>query len=161
MSNPSTSPRPLRWQWSPFSELTASDLYAALQLRQRVFVVEQACAYLDADGDDPLAHHLLGWDGDRLVAYARVFRPGDKYAEASIGRVVSDPDARGQGHGRALFAEALRCTDALTSGAPIRLGAQAYLERFYAGFGFVRASDEYVEDGIPHVQMTRAGERTP
>lgn len=147
------------WQCSPFSELTAGELYAAMEARQRVFVVEQQCPYLDADGSDHLALHLLGWrstaDGLVLSAYARLFPPGVKFAEASIGRVLTDPAARGIGLGRALMSEAIqRMTDA-EWGSSIRLAAQMYLEAFYEEFDFRRVSEPYLEDDIWHVNMLR------
>lgn len=150
----------LRWQFAPFAELAPADLYAALQLRSLVFVVEQTCPFLDIDGSDPEAWHLLGWqdaapNAPLLAAYARLFRPGVKYAEASVGRVVTHPDARRAGAGRALMAESLRRLTALAPGAPVRIGAQKYLERFYGSFGFVRAGDDYLEDGIVHLEMVR------
>ncbi len=151
----------IRWTCTPFAGLTVSDLYAALQLRSLVFVVEQTCPFLDADGSDDQAHHLLGWRerrGDatpRLAAYARLFPPGVKYPEASIGRVVTHPDARRTGTGRALMAEAIARLGTLAPAAPIRIGAQKYLEHFYSTFGFTRASDDYLEDGIVHLEMLR------
>lgn len=151
----------LTWHCAPFAGLALSDLYAALQLRSLVFVVEQTCPFLDADGSDDQAHHLLGWRGvadggrGRLAAYARLFAPGVKYAEASIGRVVTHPDARRTGAGRALMAEAIARLGTLAPGAPIRIGAQKYLERFYGDFGFARAGDDYLEDGIVHLEMVR------
>ena len=149
----------LDWCCTPFAELTVGDLYAALQLRSLVFVVEQTCPFLDADGDDDRAWHLLGWrtvaGGRQLAAYARLFPPAIKYAEASIGRVVTHPDARRTGAGRALMTEAIRTLGQLAPGAPIRIGAQKYLEHFYAGFGFVRAGEDYLEDGIVHLEMIR------
>jgi ElaA protein len=126
-----------------------------------VFVVEQQCVFLDMDGDDDRAWHLLGWApapagaGRVLGAYARLFAPGVKFAEASIGRVVSHPDVRRSGAGRALMAESLRRLRAIAPGAPVRIGAQKYLERFYGAFGFVRAGDDYLEDGIVHLEMVR------
>ena len=149
------------WHFRAFHELTAAELYAVLQLRQMVFVVEQRCPSLDADGSDDHAWHLLGWtaadDGTRrLGTYARVFAPGVKYEEASIGRVVTHPDARGAGLGRLVVAEALRrIEEVVAPGTPVRIGAQRYLERFYEGFGFRRVGDDYDEDGIPHVEMVR------
>ena len=157
---------PLRWQPTPWAALDRDALYAALQLRSLVFVVEQRCPFLDLDGADDAAEHLLGWtrdaDGHPLLgAYARLYRPGIKYAEASIGRVVSHPAVRRTGAGRALMREALDrlvdAPDALAPGAPVRIGAQLYLERFYASFGFARASAVYDEDGIDHVEMERGG----
>lgn len=147
------------WQCCPFNELTVGELYAVLEVRQRVFVVEQKCAYLDADGLDHAAHHLLGWqntsEGLLLAAYARLFPPGIKYTEASIGRVLTHPDARGSGLGKALMEEAIqRIADAQWTG-PIRIAAQMYLQPFYEGFGFRRASDQYLDDGIWHIDMLR------
>ena len=147
------------WQWSAFEALAPDELYAALQLRQMVFVVEQQCVFLDPDGHDQNAWHLLGWAGGEgprwLAGYARVFAPGVKYAPASIGRVITHPKARRTGLGRALVAEALRRLEMLAPGAEIRIEAQLYLARFYAGFGFSRVGEEYLEDGILHVDMLR------
>ncbi len=147
------------WQWSRFQDLKPEDLYEALRLRENVFVVEQQCAYADADGRDPAAWHLLGWaEGDgprRLVAYARVFEPGIRYAEGSVGRVVTAAEVRRTGVGRALMSEALSRLESLAPGQPIRLAAQRYLENFYSGFGFRTASAPYEEDGIIHVDMLR------
>lgn len=150
---------PLSWQCTGFAELSPNDLYAAMELRQRVFVVEQKCAYLDADGIDRRALHLLGWSDEagrrKLVAYARLFPPKIKYAEASIGRVCTHPDVRGTGAGRSLMDEAIRVVEALGFGREIRIAAQMYLERFYEGFGFKRVTDPYLEDDIWHVDMRR------
>jgi ElaA protein len=147
------------WQWSRFSELTTADLYAVIRLREAVFIVEQNCPYPDADGRDPNAWHLPGWEerstGRALVAYARIFEPGVRYDEASIGRVVTAPDVRGTGKGRELMAEALRRIDSLMPGQPIRIAAQRRLEDFYLGLGFKTVSDPYEEDGIIHVDMLR------
>src|SRR5688500_10751968 len=117
------------WDFRAFRDLTTAELYAALRLRQLVFVVEQRCPYLDADGDDDRAWHLLGWTtgggGARtLGGYARVFGPGVKYPEASFGRVVSHPELRRTGVGRLVVAEALRRIEALAPGSPVRIGAQ-------------------------------------
>ena len=147
------------WQCTPFQELTPDDLYAAMTLRQRVFVVEQNCAYLDADGIDSGAHHVFGWkkgdDWQRLVAYARIFPPRVKYAEASIGRVVTSPDERRTGLGQALMIEGIRLIEEKGWGSEIRIAAQMYLERFYEGFGFRRVTEPYTEDDIWHVDMRR------
>ena len=147
------------WQWSPFSELSPEQLYAIVRLREAVFVVEQQCPYPDADGRDPSAWHLLGWyeiDGKRdLVAYARVFEPGVRYTEGSIGRIVTAPSVRGTGIGRALMAEGLRRTETLMPGQRIKIAAQQRLVDFYIGFGFTVVSAPYDEDGIMHVDMIR------
>ncbi|HMH85897.1 MAG TPA: GNAT family N-acetyltransferase [Gemmatimonadaceae bacterium] len=155
----SRGPDDFFWQWSRFSELTAADLYSVVRLREAVFIVEQNCPYPDSDGRDPSAWHLLGWSqrstGRVLVAYARIFEPGVRYDEASIGRVVTAPEVRGTGKGRALMAEALRRIDSLMPGQPIRIAAQRRLEDFYLGLGFKTVSDPYEEDGIIHVDMLR------
>lgn len=146
----------LDWQWKRFPELTLEQLYALLALRSEVFVVEQRSLYLDADGYDAGCFHLLGLTPEgRLGAYLRVLPPGLKYREPSIGRVVTAPWARRQGLGRELFARGVAFLDALHPGVPIRIGAQAYLQRFYEGFGFVREGEVYDEDGIPHIDMRR------
>jgi ElaA protein len=130
-----------------------------MEARQRVFIVEQRCAYLDADGSDHLALHLLGWrstpDGLILSAYARLFPPGVKFKEASIGRVLTHPAVRGSGLGRAVMAEALQRIADAEWGPSIRLAAQMYLQSFYEGFGFRRVTDPYLEDDIWHVDMIR------
>lgn len=147
------------WQWSRFRDLRPEDLYEVVRLRESVFIVEQNCAYPDADGRDPAAWHLLGWiEGDgarRLVAYARVFEPGIRYAEGSVGRVVTAAEVRRTGIGRTLLSEALTRLDGLAPGQPIRIAAQRYLEGFYSGFGFKTVSAPYEEDGIIHVDMLR------
>ena len=153
----------IEWQWSGFADLTALALYEMLALRQQVFVLEQTCLYPDIDGLDPGAHHLLGWatlDGRReLAASLRCLAPGAKYTEMSLGRVVTSPAARGTGLGRELVAEGIACAERLHPGHAIRIGAQAHLEGFYAGFGFVTVSAPYDEDGIMHLDMLRPAAR--
>ena len=117
--------------------------------------MEQNCVYLDVDGWDDKALHLIGTQADQVVAYARVFGPGVKYPEASIGRVLTPRDARGSGAGRALLAEAVRGLLDRWPSASIRLDAQHYLVNFYGSFGFDVVSDVYLDDGIPHVRMLR------
>jgi ElaA protein len=149
----------LHWQWKTFEELTLEELYRLLALRQEVFVVEQKSIYQDADGYDAGSHHLLGvaqgQEGAPLAAYLRVLPPGLKYPEASIGRVVTSPKARGQGLGKDLVARGISFVEARFPGAPIRIGAQHYLLRFYESFGFRAEGGVYDEDGIPHIQMVR------
>ena len=147
------------WQFSHFNDLSPADLYEVLRQRQDVFILEQTCLYPDIDGLDPVAHHLLGWrtvDGERrLAAYLRVLGPGVKYDEMSLGRVVTTQAARGTGAGRALLARGIACAESLYPGHRIRIGAQQYLEKFYAGFGFETVSAPYDEDGIMHIDMLR------
>lgn len=147
---------PVRWDLVPFSKLTVDELYALLRLRQLVFSVEQKCAYLDCDGKDQKGLHLLGRDpSGRLLGYARLLPSDVSYAEPSIGRVVSHPDARGTGIGKALMREAIAGAREAYGPTPLKIGAQAYLRRFYEEVGFVVTGPEYDEDGIPHIEMLR------
>jgi ElaA protein len=143
----------LRWRWLAFDALTTRQLHDLLALRQRVFVVEQKCAYQDVDGADLECVHGLGERDGVLVATARLVPPGLKFEEPAIGRVATALEARGSGFGRELMREAIRETRARWPGRPIRIGAQRYLERFYGELGFVVAGEPYDEDGIPHVEM--------
>ncbi len=148
----------MRWQWSSFEALGSEALYAALALRQAVFVLEQRCLYLDADGRDRAARHLLGWGSDgELLAYLRAFPPGAIHPEACIGRVLTAPTIRGRGRGRALMREGHRRVRAQWGPVPIRLSAQAHLRGFYASLGYVPCGPGYDEDGIPHLPMRRPG----
>jgi ElaA protein len=142
------------WDCRRFAALTPDLLYKILALRQAVFVVEQKCAYADADGHDGEALHLTGWRGGLLVAYARILPPGVRYAEYSIGRVAVDVSFRGGGLGKAVMLDAMARIAALDAVAPIRIQAQEYLaDGFYSGLGFRRIGFVYDEDGIPHVDM--------
>jgi ElaA protein len=145
----------MRWIWKPFEALTLQELYAALALRNEVFVVEQNCVYQDADGSDAMAYHLLGYQHDTLAAYARCFDKGIKFNEASIGRVITQYAFRGTGLGHELMQQAIERMHMQWGVQPIRIGAQARLERFYQSHGFAVASQPYMEDGIPHIEMLR------
>ncbi|MFT4889066.1 MAG: ElaA protein [Pseudohongiellaceae bacterium] len=136
-----------------FSELTTIELYALLQLRSEVFVVEQNCVYQDVDGYDQIAQHLLMYLGDELCAYSRLIPPGIKYESASLGRVVTRGSARGGGHGKALMKSAIAHCKRLWPQASLTISAQAYLEKFYQDIGFKVESEPYMEDDIPHIQM--------
>jgi ElaA protein len=151
----------LRWTWARFERLSLDDLYDALALRCRVFVLEQG-PYLDPDGLDRHCWHLLGRDAASglLHAYARIVDAGLKFGEPSLGRVITSPQTRGSGLGHALVAEALRRTDATLAGAANRISAQAHLERFYASHGYVAIGEPYLEDNIPHLEMLRPPQRT-
>ncbi len=146
----------VRWSWLRFAELGVDNLYDALQLRSRVFVLEQG-PYLDPDGIDRQAWHLLGRDAaGALTSYLRLVDPGLKYEEPSIGRVITAPEVRGTGVGRALMAEGMAGCERHWPQRALRISAQAHLERFYNGFGFERVGENYLEDNIAHVQMLRA-----
>jgi ElaA protein len=147
---------PVAWSFDRFEALGGFDVYEVLALRAEVFVVEQRCAYLDVDGKDPGAWHLRAREGSRLVAYARVLAPGQRFAEWSVGRVVVAEAHRGKGLARETMRRAMDAIADLAGDAvPIRLSAQAHLERFYGSLGFAREGDDYDEDGIPHVDMVR------
>ena len=150
------------WDLKPFGELGPERLYALLALRQRVFVVEQACAFQEADGLDPLCRHLTGWKDGRLLACARLVPAGLKTPERAIGRVATAPEARGTGLGRTLMIEAIGRLMEEDAVGPIRLGAQLYLEKtFYEPLGFRRFGEPYDEDGIPHVDMMLRPDHAP
>lgn len=143
----------LRWVCQSFDALDGAALYQIMRLRQEVFVVEQTCAFLDADGWDLHAWHLTGWAGEHLLAYARIFEPAVVREEASIGRVVSAPSHRQQGLGISLMDQAVEKVRSFGPGVPVWIGAQERLCRFYAGFGFAETGERYLEDGIWHRGM--------
>lgn len=145
----------IEWRYLSFDALGSAALYAVLQLRSEVFVVEQACIFQDMDGADDTAMHLLGTLDGQLVAYARCLPAGSKFPEASIGRVITRDSVRGTGAGHALMERALDCLTQQWGAQAIRIGAQARLELFYRQHGFVSSGDLYIEDGIPHVEMLR------
>jgi ElaA protein len=143
----------VEWKLATFDALTVPELYAMLQLRSAVFVVEQNCIFPDMDGADVLAMHLLGHRDNELVAYARLFPAGIKFAEASIGRVVTRGSARGGGLGHVLIQQAIAAVHSQWGVQPIRIGAQARLKAYYSQHGFIDVGVPYVEDGIDHLEM--------
>ncbi len=148
----------VHWKLATFDVLSVPELYAMLQLRTDVFVMEQNCVFQDMDGADDQAVHLLGYqgeggDGQQLVAYARLFSAGIKFPEASIGRVVTRASARGKGLGHTLIQRAVSSVHTLWGVQPIRIGAQARLKAYYTQHGFVDVGIPYVEDGIDHIEM--------
>ncbi len=145
----------LRWLWSRMDDMTVHEMYDALALRQRVFILEQG-PYMDLDGNDARSWHLLGRDdAGAAQAYLRVVDPGVKFPEPSIGRVVTSPEVRGTGQGHVLVHEGIARCEATWPGQGIRISAQAHLERFYGEFGFGRVGEVYGEDSIPHLEMLR------
>ena len=138
-----------------FEELSTKELYQILQLRSEVFVVEQDCVYQDVDGKDEKALHVLGIKNGKVVAYTRMFGPGDYFKNPSIGRVVVAKEERKYGYGKVIMQASI---DELGKRFPkntIELSAQTYLLKFYNGLGFVTQGEEYLEDGIPHVRMVK------
>jgi ElaA protein len=164
--------RLIDWHFAHFAQLSPQQVHDAYRLRGDVFVVEQNCVFPDIDGVDPKCWHLLGYGAgplvdagsvrasvQQLLAYCRFLPAGLKFDEPSIGRVVTARSVRGTGMGRVLMAEAMRRANALWPGEPLRIGAQAHLERFYNGFGFTKSSEPYDEDGILHIEMHHKGNR--
>jgi ElaA protein len=143
----------MNWSCKKFDELMSFELYAIMQLRNEVFVVEQNCVYQDADNKDQFCYHLMGWDEDTLIAYTRILPAGISYVESSIGRVVVLPSARKSGSGKILMQKSMEALFSLFGNIPIKIGAQLYLKKFYESLGFQQTSDIYVEDGISHIEM--------
>ena len=143
----------IKWKYCKFQSLSVSELYEIIKLRERVFVVEQNCVYLDCDGYDYQGSHLMGFEGKTLVAYLRVLPPRTAYSELSFGRVVTSPEFRGKGIGRKLTSEAMKILKAEYKGNVLKISAQAYLNNFYSSFGFQATEEKYLEDGIPHIEM--------
>lgn len=147
------------WRWSlkHHDQLDSAELYAILQLRSAVFVVEQTCVFLDIDGNDLVSevHHLMAWQDDRLAGCLRLLDPSMQHGDAAIGRVATAAFARGSGLGHALMERAVRHCAELWPDHAIVLSAQAHLQRYYAQHGFVAYGEHYLEDDIPHVSMRR------
>lgn len=147
----------LNWIKAEYDKLTLSQLYDILHLRNLVFVVEQKAAYLDLDMGDQISMHLMGYDGESLVAYCRIFRTGDKYPnDGSIGRVVVSPDYRGLAIGDELIDRAIAVHGEFNgANQSIKISAQLHLRKFYEKYGFKKISTSYQEDNIPHIAMRR------
>jgi ElaA protein len=145
----------LQWKIKPFEELSVHELYDLLRLRSEIFVVEQNCVYLDLDGKDKVALHLIGEYGGKTVAHARLFKPGISFDNASIGRVVVDENYRSKKWGHDLMREAITAIATRFNETKITIGAQLYLKKFYESHGFVQTSEMYLEDDIPHIEMVR------
>ena len=145
----------VNWTIKRFDELTLDELYNILQLRNEVFIVEQNCVYNDTDGKDRSAWHLMAVENDRLVAYTRILPPGVSYNDPAIGRVVTSSLKRRSGLGRELMKRSIEACQIFFGKTSISLSAQVYLQNFYESFGFIVAGKEYLDDGIPHVEMSR------
>ena len=138
-----------------FNELSTQELYDVLQLRAEVFVVEQDCVYQDVDGKDQKAWHVLGYKDNVLVAYTRIFKPGDYFKESSIGRVVVAEKQRQFKYGYEIMQASIKAIKEEFNETLIKISAQCYLKRFYNNLGFKETGEEYLEDGIPHMAMIR------
>ena len=147
--------REIIWKVKSFEHLNTSELYSLLKIRQEVFIVEQTCPYLDADDYDQKALHLWGEFNGEVVAYCRIFAPGIKYNEASIGRVLANTNYRGHNLGRVLMRNAIATIESRFRTKNVRISAQDYLLKFYAEFGFADTGKKYLEDDIPHTEMIR------
>ena len=145
----------ITWQLELFADLSNDELYALLRLRSEVFVVEQNCVFLDMDNKDQHCLHLLGWQNNQLAACARIVPAGISFAEASVGRVVTAPFARGIGLGRELMQTAMDKLYHLYGRVPVYIGAQQHLQMFYASLGFEATGQPYDEDGIMHIEMLK------
>ncbi|MCY7361005.1 MAG: GNAT family N-acetyltransferase [Ignavibacteria bacterium] len=146
----------INWKLKSFNNLNPTELYEILKLRQTVFIVEQNCPYLDCDDKDYKSQHLMGFENDMLICYARLIPVGVSYEkEISIGRVVNHPKYRGKGAGKELMQKAIQECENYFGKQPIRIGAQKWLKKFYESFGFEDINAPYYEDGIPHLIMIR------
>ena len=138
-----------------FNRLNKAELYEIMQLRQEIFIVEQNCPYLDNDGKDLNGWHLLGRnETGKIVVYTRLLPVGISYfGYSSIGRVVAHKSVRGTGAAQLLMTESIKRLKRFCPDDKIKIGAQAYLKRFYEAFNFQQSGDIYDEDGIPHIPM--------
>lgn len=136
-----------------FNEFTIQEMYTVLQLRSEVFVVEQDCVYQDIDNKDQKALHVLGIKNNIIVAYARIFKAGDYFDDASIGRVVVKKEERKYGFGKDIMVASIEAIKNNFGASKIHISAQKYLKNFYSDLGFKQVGVAYLEDGIPHVGM--------
>jgi ElaA protein len=143
----------MEFTFKHFIELSTDELYDILKLRSEIFVVEQDCVYNDLDGHDKNATHQFLKKNGEIVAYSRLLKPGSRFADYSIGRVVVKESERGTGLGIRMMEEAKQYILIEWKGERIKISAQKYLQKFYEDLGFVVVTDEYLEDGIPHFGM--------
>ena len=136
-----------------YNELTIDELYSLLQLRSEVFIIEQDCVYQDIDGKDQISLHVLGKNNNTIVAYTRLFKQGDYFDKASIGRVVVDKNVRHLKYGSLIMKASINAIKNHFGTSEIKISAQLYLKGFYNSFGFKSIGDSYLEDGIPHIGM--------
>ena len=134
-----------------FSELTAEELFEIYKLRVSVFVVEQKCPYQEVDDADRTAYHLWLKDADGIEAYARLLPQGAAFPTAAIGRVIAVK--RRCGLGGKIVEAAIRVAKATLHADKLTIEAQVYARSLYEKHGFQQSSEEFLEDGIPHIQM--------
>lgn len=147
----------ITWYHKHFKNLSTTELYQILQLRNEVFIVEQNCPFQDLDDKDFKCYHLIGFDTEsqKVMAYTRIVPAGISYEETSIGRVVTSPLARGTGIGKQLMKKSIELLEELYGGVSIKIGAQLYLKKYYESFGFEQIEEVYLEDGIEHILMIK------
>ncbi len=155
----------MKWILKKYEELTLDELHSIIQLRINVFIVEQNCPYEELDDKDKFAYHFFAFlpngmvgveeNPSQIVAYTRIFKPGDYYEQAAIGRVVVHPDFRKDGIGYELMVNSIGQIKKLFQADQVKIGAQTYLKRFYESLGFQKEGTEYIEDGIPHIHMIK------
>jgi len=148
----------MKWILKKFNQLTLEELYNIIQLRINVFIVEQNCPYQDLDGKDFKALHFFATadeESSQIIAYTRLFKPGDYYEYASIGRVIVHPEFRKYANGDRLIIKSIESIEQQFQTTSIKIGAQTYLKKFYEKHGFVKVGEDYIEDGIPHIYMIR------
>ena len=138
-----------------FSDLSIDELYRILQLRSEVFVIEQDCIYQDIDEKDKNALHVIGYKNNKIVAYTRIFKPGDYFSEIGIGRVVVSKNERSFGYGYQIMEASIIASRNEYKTDNVKISAQTYLRKFYINLGFVQIGEEYLEDGIPHIAMIK------
>ena len=143
----------MEYKIKAFEELNTRELYSILRLRSEIFVVEQNCVYQDLDNKDLSGYHLMAIDNNEILAYLRVLPKGVSYKEISIGRFVVRKDYRRKNLGLALLNKALRFIEEDLKEKEVRISAQVYVKELYKKAGFIEASEEYLEDDIPHVEM--------
>ncbi|PHR73015.1 MAG: GNAT family N-acetyltransferase [Arcobacter sp.] len=138
-----------------FNELSTLELYAILQVREEVFIVEQNCIYKDLDNKDLTALHLILKEDLEIIAYLRILKTKENSAEISFGRVLVRQKGRGKGYAKLIVKKAIQHIEKTYKDNTITIDAQSYLKKFYQGFGFEESSDEFLEDGIPHICMRK------
>ena len=144
----------MQWILKKFHDLTVDEFHDILQLRINIFVVEQNCPYPELDDRDKIAFHFFGINKEnKIIAYTRIFKPGDYYEEPAFGRVAVHQDYRNQKIGFQLVEQTIIEIHKLFGNINIKIGAQTYLNNFYQSFGFHQVGDDYIEDGIPHIHM--------